>query len=70
MDNFRLIRSQFDWSSGRAYVELRAPDGKTDAIVTLIFTMRPSPGRSAKRVEDDILRRARSLLTKAVASEI
>jgi hypothetical protein len=41
----RLVRSQYDWESKRAYVELRAPEGDTEVIVSVMFTVTPPDKR-------------------------
>jgi hypothetical protein len=60
--DFRLIRTQYDWESKRAYVELRAPDGEGEIIATVMFTLTPISGRSPKLVEQDIVTKARHIL--------
>lgn len=68
--NFRLVRTQYDWESKRAYVELRAPEGEAEIVAIVMFTLAPIPGRSAKLVEEDIVRKARHILEHAAAADI
>jgi hypothetical protein len=66
---FRLVRTEYDRKTARAYIELRTADADGgDAIATAIFSFKTSTGLSKNRREEDLVRKARHVLKSAAAS--
>jgi hypothetical protein len=64
--NFTLIRAEYDKETGRAYVELRAPDDDGgEGIMTAIFSYRTTAVFSKQELKRDIVRKARHMLKRA-----
>lgn len=69
--HFRLVRTEYDRETARAYIELRTADADGgDAIATAIFSFTTNVGLSRQRLEleEDILRKARHLLRRAATA--
>jgi hypothetical protein len=65
---FRLVQAQFDRNSERGYVELRDDhDDGGDMIVVALFSFRTNASLSKHQIEQDIVRKARHMLKRAVA---
>jgi hypothetical protein len=63
---FVLLRAEYDRYTERAYVEFRAPDGDGgDAITTAIFSYKTAERLSKRRIQEEVVRKARHLLKKA-----
>ena len=63
---FRLVRTEYDRKTARAYIELRTTDADGgDAIATAVFSFRTSDGLSKKQLEEDLVRKARHVLKSA-----
>jgi hypothetical protein len=66
---FRLVRSEYDRETERAYVELRSPDdGGGEVIATAIFSFKTTANLSKRRIEEDVVRKARHILKRAAAA--
>jgi hypothetical protein len=67
--NFILIRAEYDKETGRAYVELRAPDDDGgEGIVTAIFSYRTTALFSKPELKRDIVRKAGHMFKRAGVS--
>ena len=66
---FTLVRTEYDRKTKRAYIELRTTDfDGGDAIATAIFSFRTTAGLSKKRLEEDVVRKARHVLKRAAVA--
>ena len=66
---FRLVRTEYDRKTSRAYIELRTCDSDGgDAIATAILSFRRTGGVSKKQLEEDVVRKARHVLKRAAAA--
>ena len=62
---FVLLRVEYDRYTERAYVEFRAPDGDGgDAITTAIFSYKTAERLSKRRIQEEVVRKARHLLKR------
>ena len=67
---FRLSLAKYNQANGQAYVELRATEeGGGVAIAITMFSIKTAAHRSKRRIEQDVLRKARQLLPTAAASD-
>jgi hypothetical protein len=65
--NFVLLRAEYDRHKERAYVEFRGPDEDGgEAIATAIFSYRTTDRLSKQKVKEEVVRKARHLLKRAV----
>jgi uncharacterized protein YuzE len=63
---FRLVNAEYDPSSERAYVELRAKDDDGGEIIaTAIFSFRAKSKLSKPAIKQEIVRKARYALKRA-----
>ena len=67
---FRVTRARYNPENKHAHVELRAPDGGSEVIAAVMFSLSPGAGRSTKQIEQDMLAKARHLLTAAGAADV
>jgi hypothetical protein len=66
---FRLVRAEYDRETERAYVELRSTDGGGgEVIATAIFSFKTTANLSKRRIEEDVVRKARHILKRAAAA--
>ena len=66
---FRLMRTEYDRKTRRAYIELRTRDlDGGDAIATAIFSFRTTVGLSKRQLEEDVVRKARHVLKRAAVA--
>jgi hypothetical protein len=67
---FRLVRAEYDRETERAYVELRSldDDGGGEVIATAIFSFKTTVNLSKRRIEEDVVRKARHILKRAAAA--
>jgi hypothetical protein len=66
---FRLVRAEYDRETERAYVELRSDDDDGgEVIATAIFSFKTTANLSKRRIEEDIVRKARHILKRAAAA--
>jgi hypothetical protein len=62
---FRLVHSQYDQVSKRAYVEMRdADDDGGEILVSAIFTFRTKAILSKRQIEIDVVRKARHVFKR------
>jgi hypothetical protein len=67
---FRRVHTNYDRSTGRAYVELRAPDSDDgEIIVTAIFTYRTIQKLSNADIEKEVRRKAAHAFNGAAKAE-
>lgn len=63
---FKLAQAKYDAHTQRAYVELRDEDEDGGEIVALaIFSFRSTESLTKRRIEQEIVRKARHVLRKA-----
>lgn len=63
---FRLAQAKYDPRTQRAYVELRDEDDDGGEIVAVtIFSYRTTENLTKRRIEQEIVRKARHILRKA-----
>jgi hypothetical protein len=63
---FRLAQAKYDSHTQRAYVELRDDDDDGGEVITVvIFSFRPTENLTKRRIEQEIVRKARHILRKA-----
>ncbi len=63
---FRLVHAQYDRETQRAYVELRDTDDDGGEVLTVaVFSFRTTARLPRRRIEEDIVRKARHLFKKA-----
>jgi hypothetical protein len=63
---FRLVHSQYDKVTKRAYVELREPDDDGgEILVSAVFTFRTTASLPKRQIEIDVLRKARHVFKRA-----
>ena len=63
---FKLVRTEFDRETKRAYIELRTRDAdRGEAIATAIFSFATIVDLSKVTFEKDIVRKARHVLKRA-----
>jgi hypothetical protein len=66
---FRLVRTEYDRETERAYVELRSSDDDGgEVIATAIFSFKTTANLSKRRIEEDVVRKARRILKRAAAA--
>jgi hypothetical protein len=66
---FRLVRTEYDRKTKRAYIELRTFDSDGgDAMATAIFSFRTIGGLSKRQLQEDVVRKARHILKRAAAA--
>jgi uncharacterized protein YuzE len=65
---FRLVRVEYDRETERAYVELRSTDDGGEVIATAIFSFKTTANLSKRRIEEDVVRKARHILKRAAAA--
>ena len=69
--NFVMQRVEYDCHKARAYVEFRGPDEDGgDAIATAIFSYRTTERLSKKQVHEEVVRKARYLLRRAIVGRV
>ncbi len=63
---FRLAQAKYDSHTQRAYVELRDDDDDGGEIIAVaIFSYRTTENLTKRRIEQEIVRKARHILRKA-----
>ena len=63
---FRLVHAHYDRATQRAYVELRDDDDDGGEILTVaIFSFRTTSRMPRRRIEEEIVRKARHIFRKA-----
>jgi hypothetical protein len=63
---FRLVRTEYDHQTNRAYIELRTGDSDGgEAIATAIFSFKTTAGQSKRQLKEDVVRKARHILKQA-----
>jgi hypothetical protein len=63
---FRLAQAKYDSHTQRAYVELRDDDDDGGEIIAVaIFSFRTTESLTKRRIEQEIVRKARHILRKA-----
>jgi uncharacterized protein YuzE len=62
---FRLVHAKYDPDTNRAYVELRDADDGGEAIATAIFSFRTTSNLTKRRIEQEVLRKARDIFKRA-----
>jgi hypothetical protein len=66
---FKLARTEYDWKTKRAYIELGTCDADGgDAIATAIFSFATIANLSKETLEEDIVRKARHILKRAAVA--
>ena len=64
---FRLRQAQYDNHTKRAYVEFGRTDGDGgDQLVVTVFTFRTVERLSKQRIREEVVRKARHVLKRAV----
>jgi hypothetical protein len=61
---FRLVHSQYDQVSKRAYVERDADDDGGEILVSAIFSFRTTARLSRRQIEIDVVRKARHVFKR------
>jgi hypothetical protein len=62
---FRLVHSQYDQLTKRAYVELRdADDDGGEVLVSAIFSFRTTASLTKRQIEIDLVRKARHIFKR------
>jgi len=66
---FRLHQAKYDDQTERAYVELRSFDGDGgEQFVVAVFSFRTKERLTKKRIEEEVVRKARYVLKQAAAA--
>ena len=69
MNNFTLIRAEWDRETQRAYVELRTRDDDGgESIATAIFCYRTTSSISKHELNRDIVRKGRHMFRRAAVA--
>lgn len=63
---FRLAQAKYDSHTQRAYVELRDDDEDGgEMVAVVVFSFRTTESLTKRRIEQEIVRKARHILRKA-----